>query len=525
MQFLFSAVVTVLLSSQVLAHPTNYSTIAPTVQIKNGTVIGKHVDSYAQDHFLGIPFAQPPVGDLRFDMPKHVNQTWKKPLNATNYGPICFQYLLGLPLDPLDISYDQSEDCLTLNVVRPSGTTQQSKLPVLVYIYGGGFQEGGSADGRYNTSYMVKNSVNIGQPTIMVAMNYRLSGWGLLSGDTIQEQGLSNIALHDQRLALSWIQENIAAFGGDPSRVTLQGESAGAISIGYHLLANGGRDDGLFHAVICESGGPWFFGSYPSSVDLETTYQSVLTAVNCTDASNTLACLRATPFEDLNAIFAKSSFLPAVDGTIIPEYNSIALAKGNFIKVPLLIGTNTDEGKIFSGYGTNTTAETRAFMSSFSYINTKNNDTLDSLLELYPEIGSNSTHGQSDDTQNPPSPYGTQFTRVARYVGDTLFIAGRRYTCELWAQHGLPCYSYRFDTIPADTDPIALGATHFEEVAFVFNNVPGTGMDASAFAVDPPAREQNYQKLGDLMSRMWVSFAATHSPNHHQGSFFPIFYA
>jgi carboxylesterase type B len=100
-----------------------------------------------------------------------------------------------------------------------------------------------------------------------------------------------------------------------------------------------------------------------------------------------------------------------------------------------------------------------------------------------------------------------------------MFIAGRRYTCEIWAQLGLPCYSYRFNTIPADTDPLYLGATHFEDVAFVFNNVLGQGMPSNAFDVQPATREESYKQLGDLMSRMWMSFAATHSPNHHQGIF------
>ena len=396
-----------------------------TVHIKNGTIVGKHVNSYAQDQFLGIPFAQPPIGDIRFDMPKHLNQTWTTPFNSTAYGPICINYPVDLPLDPTDISYAQSEDCLTLNVIRPAGTTSKSRLPVLAFIYGGGFQEGGSADGRYNTSYMVQNSVQMGQPTIMVTMNYRLSGWGLLTGDDVRGQGLLNLALHDQTLALAWVQENIEAFGGDRMRVTIQGESVGAHSVGYHMLAYGGRNDGLFHAGICESGGPWYMGTYASGVDSEKSYQALLAAANCTDALNTLACLRAAPFEALDTTFAKLSFLPVVDGTLIPEFNSVALSKGNFVKVPLLIGSNTDEGKLFAGYGVNTTAEFRTFIETAFYLRTTSTGTVDYLLEAYPYPGSNTTHGQSDDTVEPPAPYGSQFARAARYIGDAMFTAGR----------------------------------------------------------------------------------------------------
>lgn len=489
----------------------------PKVQIKNGTIIGKRVETYMQDHFLGIPFAQAPVGDLRFNLPKPLNETWENPLNASSYGAMCINYRVPLPMDPTDISYVQSEDCLSLNVVRPSGTTEKARLPVLVFIYGGGWQEGGSSDGRYNTSYMVQNSVQMGQPTIMVTLNYRLDGWGFLAGDDVRGQGLLNLALHDQRLALAWIQENIEAFGGDRTRVTIQGESVGAHSVGFHLLAYGGRDDGLFQAAVCESGGPWYMGTYTSAVESEKNYQTVLAAANCTGAHDTVACLRSTPFEILNATFAELPFLAAVDGGIIPEYNSVALAKGNFVKVPLLIGANTDEGKLFAGNGVNTTTEFRTFIETATYVRTTNNETVDLLMNAYPFPGSNSTHGQSDDTFDPPAPYGAQFARVARYIGDAMFIAGRRYTCQVWAQHGLPCYSYRFNTIPANTNPITLGATHFEEVAFVFDNVIGTGMDSSAYSVTPEAREQRYQQLGQLMSRMWLSFAGTHFPNNHNG--------
>jgi carboxylesterase type B len=516
---ILSATAFLLATSSALAHPTTHSE-DPKVHIKNGTVVGKHVESNEQDQFLGIPFAQPPIGDLRFNLPQPVNQTWDAPLNATEYGPMCVNYLLPIALDPKDITYAQSEDCLTVNVVRPAGTTVDSNLPVLVFIYGGGYQEGGSSDGRYNTSYMVQNSVEMGQPTIMVSFNYRLQGFGFLPGDEVKGQGLLNLALRDQRLALSWVQENIGAFGGNSRQVTIQGESVGAISIGYHLLAYGGRDDGLFQAAICESGGPWYFGSYHSSETNEATYQSVLAATNCTDAHDTLSCLRAAPFDVLNATFSalldEFPFLPTVDGMLVPEYNSVALANNKFVKVPLLVGANTDEGKIFSGTGVNTTEEFRAYIERYSYTHTSNNETVDLLMEAYPYPGSNSTHGQSDDTITPPSPYGAQFMRVARYTGDLMFIAGRRYTCEVWAKNGVPCYSYRFNTIPGTVDPVTHGATHFQEIYFVFDDVIGTGLDESVYNVTPLAREKKYKELGQLMSRMWMSFAGTHSPNHHK---------
>ncbi|OQD66298.1 hypothetical protein PENDEC_c052G03691 [Penicillium decumbens] len=200
---------------------------------------------------------------------------------------------------------------------------------------------------------------------------------------------------------------------------------------------------------------------------------------NCTDAHDTLQCLRAAPFDTLNSAFSSLSFLPVIDGTLVPEYTSVALSKGLFVKVPLLIGTNTDEGKIFAGKGVNTTEELAGYIEQQPYIRTTNNETVQDLLEAYPQPGSNSTSGQSDDTLPLSATYGAQFLRTARYTGD-------------------------------------LGATHFEDVSFVFNNVLGQGMPSNAFDVQPATREEIYKQLGDLMSRKWMSFAATHSPNHHQ---------
>ncbi|PVH71335.1 putative extracellular lipase [Cadophora sp. DSE1049] len=493
---------------------TNSAT-GQTVTITNGTIEGRYVKSFSQDQFLGIPYAQPPVGSLRFAHPQPINKTWDSPLKATDYGPICIAYPLTLPISPPTGNYTYSEDCLTINVVRPAGTTSTDRLPVLVWIYGGGFQEGGSGEAYYNISALLQNSVEAGNPLLIVSFNYRLRGWGFLGGDSVRAEGSLNSALHDQRLALHWIHENIAAFGGDASKVTIQGESAGAASVGFQLLAYGGRDDGLISAAVAQSGGPYHFTSYVTGAQQEEIYQSVLAATNCTSSHDSLACLRAAPFSALDGIFATLPFFPVIDGDFIQQASSIALARGHFLKVPLLIGTNTDEGKLFVSTGSNTSAEFRSYISSNPYFSTSNNETISRLLCAYPYPGSNSTHGQSDDTVPLPAPYGSQFHRTARFLGDMLFVAGRRYTAEIWAKHNVPVYTYRFDTIPADVDALTLGATHFQEVAFVFNNVNMRGLSKDPFAIVPEERRDSYLALSRLMTRMWTSFAATGEPNQH----------
>lgn len=194
---------------------------APTVTVRNGTYFGLHNPHYNQDYFLGIPFAQPPLDELRFQLPQPLNHSWTGLRNATEYSPEC----IGYGSDTWLLGNIVSEDCLTLNVIRPAGvdTDADTKLPVLLFIHGGGWYEGGSRDPRYNQSFLVERSVQMGQPIIGVSINYRLSNWGFLWGEAIAAAGLGNLGIRDQRLALHWVQENIAAFGGDPSRVTIQG--------------------------------------------------------------------------------------------------------------------------------------------------------------------------------------------------------------------------------------------------------------------------------------------------------------
>lgn len=148
-------------------------------------------------------------------------------------------------------------DCLTLDIVRPAAVQPgpvRPLLPVFVWIYGGGFTAGGSADSRYNTSYLVNASISIQKPIIAVSINYRLGAWGFLSSKEVQAESSSNAGLYDQRLALRWIQENIPAFGGDPNAITIAGESAGAFSVGYHLVGFDGDNEGLFRGAILQSG-------------------------------------------------------------------------------------------------------------------------------------------------------------------------------------------------------------------------------------------------------------------------------
>ena len=269
---------------------------APTVELKNGTISGVHSSTYNEDYFLGVPYAQPPVNGLRFKNPQSLNTTYNSTYEATEYANSCVGYggdQLGYPV---------SEDCLYLNIVRPSGYENET-LPIGLWIHGGGLFMGGSRDARYNLSFIVENSVKIGKPIIGVSINYRLAGWGLLASEQVSGSGDTNIALRDQRLALHWVQENIGAFGGDASKVTIWGESAGAASVGWHLLAYNGRDDGLFRAGIMQSGNPVSYNTYRSVIDYQPRYDALVNATGCGNTLDTLECLRYAPYEKVNAFF------------------------------------------------------------------------------------------------------------------------------------------------------------------------------------------------------------------------------
>ena len=143
---------------------------------------------------------------------------------------------------------------MTLNVVRPSNISENSKLPVFVWIHGGGFGYGGSGDKRYNGSFIVDKSIQLSQPMIFASINYRVNVLGFPVGEEARREGIENLGLYDQRLALNWIKENIESFGGDKEKVSIVGESAGGASMFFHLAAFGGRDDELFQRVVVESG-------------------------------------------------------------------------------------------------------------------------------------------------------------------------------------------------------------------------------------------------------------------------------
>ncbi|KAJ7587111.1 Alpha/Beta hydrolase protein [Mycena floridula] len=343
--------------------------------------------------FLGLRYAAPPVGDLRFQAPQApLNVTGVQP--ALTNGDTCFQALAGLSFGTSNTNpflrrddIPESEDCLFLNVVSPSNMT--GPLPVVVWIHGGGYTVGSAL--LFQGSDLVRES-NYG--VVAVVIQYRLGVFGFLAGEKIKAGGALNAGLLDQDSALRWIQKHIAKFGGDPTKVTIWGDSAGAGSVLQHLVAHDGQTEPqLFRGAITSS--PYSLPQYHYNDRIpELMYSEVVAQTNCTSVIDTLACLRDADAEILeqtnlnmtaSGFFGTFIFVPVVDGTFITQRPTLSLAQGRLNGKALLAVTNAFEGRIFvnSANPLNASEYARQLFPEFTTKETAR------TLSLYKDLGTN----------------------------------------------------------------------------------------------------------------------------------------
>ncbi|KAI0091261.1 carotenoid ester lipase precursor [Irpex rosettiformis] len=436
----------------------------PQIRLDRGTFIG--VRNGSIDRFLGIPFAKPPLGGLRFSLPVAPDR-YTGQHNATEFGPACHQQALSFTipdnLDPQAKAIVEngfgsfphvSEDCLTVNVYKPSNFPPNSlkKLPVVIWIYGGGFEVGGSSS--YDGAVIVQRSIDLGEPIIYVSMNYRCSleqiydtAYGFLNGAEVKADGVANLGLQDQREAFRWVQRYIGAFGGDRFRVTIWGQSAGSISVGLQMVANGGNTEGLFHAAFMESGSPISVGD---TLKGQKWYDFMVEQLGCVGSDDTLTCLRDTvSAADIDAAqnltpavtnreSLNITWVPRVDGKFLRDVPYHAVLEGRIANIPFVSGNTDDEGTLFSlQLGNITTDEdVHAYISS-NYFPDATAAEIDDLLELYPD---DVTLGSPFDTGNA-NVIAPQFKRLAAIQGDYLFQAPRRFLLQNRADRQ-PAWSY-----------------------------------------------------------------------------------
>ena len=452
---------------------------ADTLQVKtkSGKLQGKAEGDIRA--FLGVPFAQPPVGPLRWRPPVTAVK-WKGVRQATEFGSRCMQPTIYKDMIFRDPGI--SEDCLTLNIWTPAAG-KKTKLPVMVWIFGGGFLAGGTSEPRQDGASLAKNGV------VVVSMNYRLNIFGFFTHpDLAKESGKNaagNYGLMDQTAALEWVRENIAAFGGDPGNVTLFGESAGSFSVSAQEASPLAK--GLFGKAIGESGGA-FFSRGLTFLPLADREKADAEFVQATMPGSTLEQLRAVPAQQLLDTAMKKQqdgrgfrFAPDLDGYFLPESVPAIFKAGQQNDVALLAGWNRDE----NGIDPKTTLESykAAVAKQFP-------DHADEVLRLFPATTD------------------AEAIRSAADLGAATFIAYSTWKwLEMQTETGKqPVYRYRFDLVtPADPNhPGGLAAYHSSEIPYVFGALDL--MHGYAW------RPEDY-KLSAEMQKYWTNFAKTGNPN------------
>ena len=273
-----------------------------------------------------------------------------------------------------------------------------------------------------------------------------------------------------------------------------------------------------------ESGNPVNYNSFRDMETYQPLYDNLTAQTGCANSTDSLACLRTVPYEDINALFNTSdasTWQPIVDGDFIARWASAQLEDGAFVHVPVIDGANTDEGTSFGPTGINTTDQFAEFITSNDSQAYLPAEFVPGVLDAYPntpayyippvdEIPANATF---------PAGSGRLYRRTSAYAGDVTMIANRRGTCEAWARAGVPAYCYRFDTIPNGI-PWYSGVGHFQEVAFVFDNTDGLGYDAQHGTVNPFGnKSEAYTDLAKLMSSSWASFIHDGDPNGFMGRY------
>lgn len=440
------------------------------VHIESGTIEGIPALTLGVTAYEGIPYAAPPVGDLRWRAPQPA-APWPAVRNADRFGPACMQYYMGPDSTANFGDFEQkSEDCLYMNVWTPAKSASD-KLPVLVWIHGGGFVVGSGAERLHHGDHLAAKGV------VLVTFNYRLGVFGFLAHpDLTKESGNNasgNYGLMDQIAALQWVQRNIAAFGGDPSRVTIFGESAGAGAVSCMQASPLAR--GLFQGAIAESGGQFSRYGPGGRRTLAEAEASGVKFANSLGLSS-IAELRAVPAAQLLKAANNNPFGATgqiVDGYVLPEDVYSIFAEGKQNDVPILVGSNSDEG---------TTLRLRI-------------TTLDD-----PEQQAELTRLYPPEKQ----------TRVMSAMMLWTMHTWARLQTQTGKQKAYQYYFSHAQPFPADQkfsiDVSNLGAFHSSEIIYVFDNLDIRN------ARNWPWTKTDYQ-LADTMSSYWVNFATKGDPN------------
>lgn len=466
------------------------------VTLDDGTVQGEM--SGNSRLFLKIPYAKPPVGDLRWKAPEP-NEPWAPlVLHETDFADNCPQ------LEDQGSPGSTNEDCLYLNVWSPEPPPE--KAPVMVWIHGGGNFSGGagipipmiSRDLWYDGQYFAANN-----GVVVVTFNYRLGPMGFMAHPDLEEEGspLGNQGLRDQQRVLAWVRDNIEKFGGDPANVTIFGESAGSADVCYHVASPGSR--GLFRKAVSQSGGCTLPGERAPrfAKDVAPEMNAFAEAVGCEEADGQLDCLRDVPIEtilehsnqptpgDGDTSFTEGdwSFRVVIDGEggVLPDKPRNLFERGDIARVPYLLGVNNDEGTTFVWRA----ARLRSDEEYMADLTARFGDFADQVYAMY-----------------PPSAFGGDYNLAREnVVTDSEMLTSTHDTARLASNAGLPVFMYNFN-VPWSLLPTIMKAAHASEISHVF------GKPYVRPLQNKEVTEES-QKVADAMNRYWATFARNGNPN------------
>lgn len=431
--------------------------------------------------YLGIPYAAPPIGDLRWKPPQPA-KPWEGTYKADKFGPSCPQ-AVAKEFGPEWYPGNMSEDCLSLNVWTPA-TNSSEKLPVMVFIYGGAYMRGSSALPLYNGTALAKKGV------VVVTFNYRVGVLGYMAHPQLSKESSNNssgnYALLDQEAALRWVQKNIAAFGGDPSRVTIFGESAGAANIVSQLAIPQSR--GLYNQAIVESGGVWSNGpaiiGYRTKAEAEEYGQKFAESLGYSGPDAIQQMRNVSAFDLVNETpnvwdstfrgFHDVAFKTTIDGWLIPEAPQEIFKQGRQNPVPLIIGSNADEGTLLAANANMTVADYEQF--------------------LHDSFGESAIYMLAKYPASTPEEVQHQMERITT---DFDFALASKFIAGSMADLNQSAYLYKFTyVLPGQPN----GAYHTSELYFVFQ--------PSYWKADPTCID-----VSDYVMDMWTRFAKTGDPN------------
>ncbi|OTA82015.1 hypothetical protein M434DRAFT_37307 [Hypoxylon sp. CO27-5] len=500
----------------------------PSVRLEESGVTYRGVTKGYVEHFLNIKYAHDTSGRRRFAPPEPYTPPKGSEIAATAPGPACPQSREALP-PFFDDTPEISEDCLNLRISRPIGTKADDKLPVVVWLHGGGVLKGSAYDSHFDPENLLELSTSLKKPVVYIALNYRLTIFGFAQLPILKEQKSMNLALRDQRVGLEWIKNNIAAFGGDPDRITVFGLSAGGTLASLHLLSYGGKEGVPFTQVWAMSGPPGTaLNVTTNAVELHT--RAVAEKVQCGAAKDQdiLDCLRRVPVEELTSAAMEYSrnnhpphgvltFIASIDGDFIPDRHTLLYKSGNFVKgIPMIFGCTHDDASVNAAPGTEYHTEEDMKRAIRPWAHALTDDDYEDIFSLYPASDFEEEFSNYEARKKESDPIiPIHFYRVSRILRDILFTCSSiNFGFEMSRQSkaldpnfpGVRVYDLNQTVLApllASAGMPYLGACHGSDTNYIFNGVFPEGK-----------MSESDQLLSESMAGSFINFAYTGDPTY-----------